>query len=87
MFVRADGRWRRISAFSCPLPDARRVYQNSLLAGATSGLDVSLRPVADAWESGKLEKTLVPPYDEQAKLDFLNRLVGSWIDSAVGSLG
>jgi len=47
LFVKENGTWFRLSSAQLPLDSARRIFQNSLLAGTFNGKEMGLRPVKD----------------------------------------
>ncbi len=66
LFVKMEGKFKRISRMSFSITRARSLYQNRLIAGSASGLEVRLRPVKDFIVD-------VDPLYNQAADDFFKR--------------
>ena len=48
LFLKQDRNWKRVSPISLTLMSAQSIFQNALLAGASLGIQIMLRPVQDS---------------------------------------
>lgn len=48
LFAKFDGKHKRVSAAAYSIEDARRIFQNRLLVGSLSGIEMNLKPIIDS---------------------------------------
>ena len=47
LFAKIDGKHKRVAETAYTLSNARRLFQNRLLSGSLSGIEMNLKPIKD----------------------------------------
>lgn len=68
LFVKSEGRYRRIAKGCATLDGARMLFQSKLLNGSIAGFDMFLRPVLDGYVNN--EFVVIPRVDEDMLKSF-----------------